>query len=105
MFEFLTASIAYCSIKIAHIGYSLWTGISSNCWDSVTELLILAINPPPASELRNTGAVVDTLGVYRLSVRLAETTEARRPSGRLGLLFASTGRDYAINVRYDRKYD
>lgn len=101
----LAVLFAYCLVTLAHIAYSIWTGVSSSSWDSLPEIVALAIDSPAAGELNNTGAGVETIKAYRHSVRIAEVIEEGNPRGRLRLLFASTGRDNAASIEHDRAYE
>jgi hypothetical protein len=43
-----------------HVVYSLWTGISSTAWDSISEAVALALNSPSPIEMKNTSAGIQT---------------------------------------------
>lgn len=86
----LAILIMYCVVVVIHIAYSLWTGIGSSAWDSVAEVVALAINSRPARELQNTCAGVDTARVFKHPVRVA-AAETRDVTRHLDLVFQSIG--------------
>lgn len=63
----------YCMVTIAHILYSVWTGNSSSAWDSISELVALAINSRPAQELQDTCAGIYSAKIFGQRVRIAPT--------------------------------
>ena len=69
----LAILMLYCAITLAHIGYSVGTGLSSSSWDSVSELMALCVNSRVAPELQNTCAGIKLSRVYGQRVRVAAT--------------------------------
>lgn len=69
----LAILILYSTIAVAHIIYSVWTGISSWSWDSISEIMALCINSRPAPELQNTCAGIRLAKVFESRVRVAAT--------------------------------
>jgi hypothetical protein len=69
----LAILILYSVIAISHIAYTVWTGVSSSAWDSVTEIVALCIHSRPAVELENTCAGIKATKVLEQRVRIAAT--------------------------------
>ena len=62
--------LAYCVVALAHILYAGITGISSTCWDSISEVTALAVNSTPSALLRNTCAGITELDIFKTPVRV-----------------------------------
>lgn len=62
--------LAYCVVALAHILYAGITGISSTCWDSISEVTALAVNSTPSVLLRNTCAGITELDIFKTPVRV-----------------------------------
>jgi hypothetical protein len=60
----------YILLALCHICYSLYTGISSSSWGSGPEVAALAMNSEPATELKNTGAGIQTVEVFKHKVKV-----------------------------------
>jgi hypothetical protein len=69
----LAILILYCIVAIAHIVYSVISGISSTAWDSISELVALSINSRPSIELQNTCVGIRTTAIFEHKVRIAST--------------------------------
>lgn len=67
--------VTYCIIVLAHIIYSAISGVSSTAWDSVAELVTLAMNSSPTETLQNTCAGVIGKAVYQTQVRVLKTSD------------------------------
>lgn len=65
--------IVYCIVAVAHIVYSIITGTSSAAWDSISEIVALALNSRHAPELQNTCAGIQSAHVFAHRVRIAST--------------------------------
>jgi hypothetical protein len=65
----------YCFFALAFITWSLWTGESSNSWDSTAELLALGLNSKVPKQLENTSAGIGTMTVFRQPIRILENEE------------------------------
>lgn len=61
---------AYCLLVVGHTLYSAISGISSNSWDTIAEVVALAINSTPTAALRNTCAGISELYIFKLPVRV-----------------------------------
>ena len=70
--------VAYMVIAIAYTVWVLFvTGVTSSSWDTVTELLALALQSPVPETLSGSGAGLERLATYKRLVRL----RARREEG------------------------
>ena len=67
--------ITYMLVATAHTVWVLTKGITSSSWDTVTELLALALRSPVPDKLRGSGAGIERLGTYRLVTRLRALRE------------------------------
>lgn len=94
----------YCAVVIAHIIYSIWTGIHSSAWDSISEMIALAINSRPAEELQNTCAGIETTNVYEHRVRIAPTEGQKSGERHLELLFPSSGVSSSAKIELNETY-
>jgi len=67
----LSVIVFYIAVVLGYLLYTIVTGIVASSWDSVAELVILAINSQrPAGLLKNTSVGVDTLNTYRQPVSI-----------------------------------
>lgn len=62
--------LTYCVFALLHILYAGITGISSTCWDSISEVTALAVNSTPSTLLRNTCAGITELSIFKIPVRV-----------------------------------
>ncbi|KAL8668667.1 MAG: hypothetical protein Q9168_006712 [Polycauliona sp. 1 TL-2023] len=74
----LTAAVLllYCALVIAHVCYAVISGVSSTSWDSITEMVALAVNSSPTIQLRNTCAGITQMGVFQLPIRILTSKDA-----------------------------
>lgn len=113
----LAILIIYCAVAIAHIIYSITTGISSTAWDSASEVVALSMNSRPATELQNTCAGIQTTRVFEHKVRIASTMGTQdhvqvaegeiaweKTGSHLELLFPSQDAHIVSKVKVDREY-
>ena len=63
------------------------TGISSTAWDSIAEVVALAINSAPTACLRNTCAGISELHIFKLPVRILVNKDDERDGEHLELVF------------------
>ena len=70
--EYLAIAVVliYMILALAHTIWVLITGVTSSSWDTVTELLALALRSPIPDALEGSGAGIESLGTYRQMVRL-----------------------------------
>lgn len=87
----------YSMFAVFHTAYSLWTGYSSTCWDTLPEIAALAVNSERTDKLRNTGAGTATVGVYEEKVRIMVK------DNKLEFVFRDTDRD-ADMIRPNEEY-
>lgn len=97
----LTVVIAYCLFAMVHIFYALISGISGSAWNSVAELVALAMNSNATTVLQNTCAGIIGVKAFRTNVQILETTE-----GHLEMCFDEGfgSRDSALKVKINEKY-
>ena len=76
--EYLAISVVimYMAIALAHTIWVVSTGVTSSSWDTVTELLALALQSPVPGALRGAGAGIERLGTYQKTAKLRVTEEA-----------------------------
>ncbi|KAF2228705.1 hypothetical protein EV356DRAFT_48170 [Viridothelium virens] len=65
----------YCLFALTFMAWSLWTGQSSNSWDSIAELVALGLNSRALAQLKNTSAGVETMTVFQEPIRILENKE------------------------------
>lgn len=62
----------YVAMVLAHISWSLITGLSSGSWGSAAEITALAWNSPPSESMANTGAGIDSTDVFKNNVKVLQ---------------------------------
>ena len=77
----------YCVLALGHFLFSGITGISSNCWDTIAEVVALAINSTPTTALRNTCAGISELHIFKLPVRVLVSKDVEGEGEHLELVF------------------
>ena len=97
----IVVMVTYCVFAVAHICYALISGMSSSAWDSVAELVALAVNSKPTTVLQNTCAGIIGAKVFKTNVQILETTE-----GHLELCFdeGPGSHDSATKVKINENY-
>jgi len=65
----------YVLVALIHIGFSFWTGLSSQSWDTVSEVTALAMQSQPSRHLKNTCAGIDTTSIFTHMVKIVQTGE------------------------------
>ncbi|PVH84187.1 hypothetical protein DL98DRAFT_584760 [Cadophora sp. DSE1049] len=74
--------LTYSGISLAYVVYTMvFSRITSGAWDSITELVALAIKSDSSAELQNTGAGISCLKT------LKRTVNVRVREGQLQLVF------------------
>ena len=74
----------YMLVAIIHMLWVVYSGVTSSSWDTITELLALALRSPIPESLSGCGAGVERLGTYRRLVKLRARAKAKDeldPSG------------------------
>lgn len=67
----MIALLLYVLIAFGHLLYTIiWTRESSSSWDSISELVALAIRSDPPRALENTGAGIETDGTFEQPTRV-----------------------------------
>ncbi|KAL8835187.1 MAG: hypothetical protein Q9170_003433 [Blastenia crenularia] len=96
----------YCILALGHVIYSGITGMSSNAWDTIAEVVALAINSTPTAALRNTCAGISELHIFKLPVRVLVSKDVEGEGEHLELVFGQmdeekiTGRTIETNRTY-----
>ncbi|KAL8692361.1 MAG: hypothetical protein Q9218_002612 [Villophora microphyllina] len=85
----LTAAVLliYCALVVAHFCYATISGVSSTSWDSIAELVVLAVNSSPTTQLRNTCAGITQLSVFRTPIRILTGKDVNDEEDHLELVF------------------
>lgn len=81
--------LIYCAFAMAHIFYAGISGISSTCWDSIAEVIALAVNSPPTIALRNTCAGITEFDIFKLPVRVLTMRDEVGDGEHLELVFGN----------------
>ena len=74
----------YMLVAIVHMIWVLSFGVTSSSWDTITELLALALRSPIPDSLSGCGAGVKILGTYNRLVKLGARGEAKDKPSRSG---------------------
>ena len=84
--------LTYCMVAFAHVLYTGITGVSSTCWDFISEVTALAVNSQPTVLLRNTCAGITELNIFKLPVRVLARRDDQQSDGEhLELVFGDIG--------------
>ena len=81
--------LLYCVVALTHTFYSIISGVSSTCWDSIGEVTALAMNSTPTTVLRNTCAGISELRIYKLPVRVLAMRDEEGDGEHLELVFGN----------------
>ena len=81
--------LIYCLIVVVHIIYAGISGVSSTCWDSISEVTALAMNSTPTVLLRNTCAGISEINIFKLPVRVLAFADAEGEGEHLELVFGN----------------
>ena len=71
----LAVLLTYICVTVAHLIYTLITGNVATSWDSIAELVTLALNSQRPDSLENTSVGVDTLETFRQLVNIRVNDE------------------------------
>ncbi|KAJ5096128.1 hypothetical protein NUU61_005484 [Penicillium alfredii] len=66
----MVVMLVYCLMVIPHTIYVVRTGRSSSSWDSLPEIVALALQSRPTAALKNTGAGISTSAIFRAPVQV-----------------------------------
>lgn len=115
----------YCLFALAHFFYSgilgnlhfkfvacsmrNWTtfpGVSSTCWDSISEVTALAINSQPTTLLRNTCAGITEIRIFKTPVRILAMSDLEGEGEHLELVFGNVREEDAQKraIKANRTY-
>ncbi|KAJ5364551.1 uncharacterized protein N7496_010264 [Penicillium cataractarum] len=89
--------LIYCVMVVPHTIYTFWTGWSSSSWDSIPEIVALAMQSTPTEILENTGAGISTTRVFSEPVQVWDMGQ------RLELTFRDT-RNGGIEIKENETY-
>jgi hypothetical protein len=67
---------AYAVLALVHIWFTFQKGMTSQAWDSVAEVIALAMQSRPTEALRNTSAGITTATVFTRMVKVVQTGES-----------------------------
>lgn len=84
-------------LALIHMGVVLASGVSSNIWATVGELLLLAANSSPSDRLKNTSAGVNKKQTWAVITKVRETWDER-----LELVFEDENDDTVYDQRRRR---
>ncbi|KAL8790894.1 MAG: hypothetical protein Q9213_000319 [Squamulea squamosa] len=103
----LTAAVLliYCALVVGHVCYSAISGVSSTSWDSITEMVALAVNSSPTIQLRNTCAGITQMSVFHLPIRILTSKDAGEDEDHLELIFGSVDDLVAKRCRIQENHD
>ncbi|KAL8754927.1 MAG: hypothetical protein Q9184_004956 [Pyrenodesmia sp. 2 TL-2023] len=73
----ITVVVIYMLIALAHTIWVVTKGITSSSWDTMTELLSLALQSPASKALRGTGAGIERLETYQRIMKLRVRDEGK----------------------------
>ena len=93
--------LIYMLLALVHTVWVLKTGVTSSSWDTVTELLALALNSPRPDALKGSGAGIERMGTYRRMVRLR--VQGEKENERVVMVIdgeEQSGRNIEIDGKY-----
>lgn len=105
----LALLFTYTAMALAHIIWTVWTSYSYSTWEDVTELMILAMNSPPAAEcLKNTNGGITAPHTWKkhVAVRVAPKDESETVGEKLQVVISEAGESFSVqdkvqpNVEY-----
>ena len=73
----ITVVVVYMLIALVHTVWVVSTGVTSSSWDTVTELLALALQSPVSKALKGSGAGIERLGTYQRLMKLRVREEGQ----------------------------
>lgn len=102
----VTVMMTYCVLAFAHIIYLGMSGISSTAWDSIAEIVALAMNSSPTKHLQNTCAGVLGIKTFQTPVRIMVTNEGSGKDEHLELVFGDEeqGNAQMSRMEVNKKY-
>lgn len=67
----------YCLVTIVYLGAVAWTGVTGHSWDSIGELITLALNSRTPQHPKNVSVGIETLATYKEMVSIQANDEDR----------------------------
>ena len=99
--------VAYCILAVCHIFYLGIAGVSGDAWDSVAEVMALAMNSSPTRHLHNTCSGIYGIKPFQTTVRVVATSgEASQKGNHLELVFGeqSPSQESGVKLEIDEEY-
>ena len=91
--------LLYCFLVIMHIIYAALSGVSSTSWDSIAELMALAINSSPTTKLRNTCAGITQMSAFSVPIRILSCKDPDSCNDHLELVLGDVDPSIAQDCR------
>jgi hypothetical protein len=66
----ITILAIYITVALVHFIFACVSGFSSTSWHSISEVTALAMNSTPTEDLQGTCAGIETIGIFRIPVRI-----------------------------------
>ncbi|KAH6984231.1 hypothetical protein BKA56DRAFT_613982 [Ilyonectria sp. MPI-CAGE-AT-0026] len=89
--------LIYCVMLVFHTIYICRTSWSSSSWDTIPEVVALALQSKPTAMLENTGAEISTTNVFSSSIQILDV------DGQVALTFRDT-QDGGLLVKENEAY-
>lgn len=101
-----TILVIYCVFTSLLVTQSIFSGMSSDSWNSIAEFAALAMNSPPTERLLNTCAGISQLHTFRIPVRIRARGKAYGQDDHLELVFGNVDSRLAEEnrLRENKKY-
>ncbi|KAI4194521.1 MAG: hypothetical protein LQ350_007728 [Teloschistes chrysophthalmus] len=103
----LTAAVLliYCTLVMAHACYAAVSGVSSQSWNSMAELVVLAVNSSSTMQLRNTCAGISQMCVFRSPIRILTSKDLNDEDDHLELVFGHVDESVARRCRIQENHE
>ncbi|MCJ1252111.1 hypothetical protein MMC30_009349 [Trapelia coarctata] len=95
----IVVMFAYCILAFAHTIYLGIFGVSSGAWDSLADLVALAMNSAPTKHLQNTCAGIYGVKTFQTHVQLLAVPNGDGDYGHLELVFGDNQESHADAAR------
>jgi hypothetical protein len=76
--------LCYCLCATTHFLYSIISGLSSSSWDTIAEMVALAMNSPPVRGFGNTCTGIRTTGIFKEPVKIESTPGVSKHNHKCG---------------------
>jgi hypothetical protein len=71
--------LLYCCVTIQYTVSSIATGLSSTAWDSLSEIVTLALASRTPAQVHNASAGIQSTSIFQHKIRIAATSERDYP--------------------------